>query len=108
MMRKLPGGCRIALGFAAIATVLCLLAGQPRSALAELPAPVIAVVDVQYILQESVASKNIQKQLDAQRQTYQNEISKQEEKLRAAEQELNQQRSNLSADAFSQKRREFE
>jgi Skp family chaperone for outer membrane proteins len=84
------------------------MAGQPRSVRAELPVSVVAVVDVQYILQESVASKSIQKQLDAQRQTYQNEISKQEEKLRAAEQELNRERGNLSADAFGQKRREFE
>jgi outer membrane protein len=108
MMHKLSAVRRIFLGFASIAAVLCLVAGLPRSALAELPAPVIAVVDVQYILQESVASKNIQKQLDAQRQTYQSEISKQEDKLRGVEQELNHQRSILSADAFGQKRREFE
>ena len=88
--------------------VLCLMAGQPRNALAELPASVVAVVDVQFILQEAAASKNIQKQLEAQRETYQNEISKQEDRLRAVEQELNRQRSVLSPDEFAQKRREFE
>jgi len=61
------------------------MAGQPRNALAELPASVVAVVDVQFILQEAVASKSIQKQLEAQRETYQNEISKQEDRLRAVE-----------------------
>jgi outer membrane protein len=92
-----------------IAFGLIVLLGQSvTSRAADLPPPVIAVVDIQMILQDSVASKSIQKQLDTQRQTYQNEISKQEEKLRAAEQELNRERSNLSADAFGQKRREFE
>ncbi len=84
------------------------MAGQPRGALAELPASVVAVVDVQFILQEAAASKSIQKQLEAQRETYQNEISKQEDRRRAVEQELNHQRANLSPDDFGQKRREFE
>jgi outer membrane protein len=99
---------RIRLLLAGFAVALALVLGQPRPAVAELRAPVIAVVDIQYILQEAAASKGIQKQLDSQRQTYQTEISKQEEKLRAADQELNRQRSILSADAFAQKRREFE
>jgi Skp family chaperone for outer membrane proteins len=108
MLPERPLRRRFALGLAGIATVLCLMAGQPRNALAELPASVVAVVDVQFILQEAAASKNIQKQLEAQRETYQNEISKQEDRLRAVEQELNRQRSVLSPDEFAQKRREFE
>src|SRR3954469_873532 len=108
MHRKLPVRRRLALGFANFTVALCLLAGQPRAALAELPAVVVAVVDVQFILQEAAASKSIQKQLEAQRDTYQNEISKQEDRLRAVEQELNRQRSALPPDAFGQKRREFE
>jgi outer membrane protein len=96
------------LGLIGIAAAVCLMAGQSRVALAELSASVVAVVDVQFILQEAAASKNIQKQLEAQRETYQNEISKQEDRLRAVEQELNHQRSALSADDFGQKRREFE
>ncbi len=108
MLPKRPLRRRFVLGLAGIATVICLMAGQPRDALAELPASVVAVVDVQFILQEAAASKNIQKQLEAQRETYQNEISKQEDRLRAVEQELNRQRSVLSPDDFAQKRREFE
>jgi outer membrane protein len=84
------------------------MAGQSRIALAELPASVVAVVDVQFILQEAAASKSIQKQLEAQRETYQSEISKQEDRLRAAEQEMNRQRSIVSPDEFAQQRREFE
>lgn len=108
MLAECPFRRRFVLGLAGIATVLCLLAGQPRNALAELPVSVVAVVDVQFILQEAAASRNIQKQLEAQRETYQNEISKQEDRLRTVEQELNRQRSVLSPDEFAQKRREFE
>ena len=108
MARGLPVWRRLALGFAGIATALCLMAGQSRIALAELPASVVAVVDVQFILQEAAASKSIQKQLEAQRETYQSEISKQEDRLRAAEQEMNRQRSIVSPDEFAQQRREFE
>jgi outer membrane protein len=108
MGRMLPVWRRLALGFAGIATALCLMAGQSRIALAELPASVVAVVDVQFILQEAAASKSIQKQLEAQRETYQSEISKQEDRLRAAEQEMNRQRSIVSPDEFAQQRREFE
>jgi outer membrane protein len=108
MGRMLPVWRRLALGFAGIATALCLMAGQSRIALAELPASVVAVVDVQFILQEAAASKSIQKQLEAQRETYQSEISKQEDRLRGAEQEMNRQRSIVSPDEFAQQRREFE
>jgi outer membrane protein len=108
MGRMLPVWRRLALGFAGIATALCLMAGQSRIALAELPASVVAVVDVQFILQEAAASKSIQKQLEAQRETYQSEISKQEDRLRAAEKDMNRQRSIVSPDEFAQQRREFE
>lgn len=97
---------RIFSGVALFAGLLCAAVSGP--AFAELKAPVIAVVDMQQILQESAAAKDIQRQLDAQRDTYQGEISAQEEKLRAAEQELARQRSILSQEAFLQRRREFE
>jgi outer membrane protein len=108
MLPERPLRRRFVLGLAGIATAICLMAGQPRNASAELPASVVAVVDVQFILQEAAASRNIQKQLEAQRETYQNEISIQEDRLRAVEQELNRQRSVLSPDDFALKRREFE
>ncbi len=84
---------------------------QPWTAVpaaAQQVAPVIMVVDIQMVLQESTAAKAIQRQIDGQRETYQKETAAQEERLRTAEQELNKQRTVLSADAFAQKRREFE
>lgn len=68
----------------------------------------IIVVDVQHCLQLSTAAQDIQKQLDAQRTIYQAEISKQEDQLRAQEQDLANRRGEMSQDAFTQKQRAFE
>lgn len=85
-----------------------LAAASPRAEAQAVPPPVVIVVDIQQIQQESLAYKAIQKQLDDQREVYQKEIAAQEEKLRAADQELARQRTILSPEAFAQKRREFE
>ncbi|TAH32718.1 MAG: OmpH family outer membrane protein [Alphaproteobacteria bacterium] len=68
----------------------------------------IAVVDLQAVLKDSKAGKNIQDQLDKLRKSFQDEFAKQEEKLRGQDQELNKQRASISADDFAKKRREFE
>jgi len=75
--------------------------------LVKMPAPIIAIVDVQRILQESSASKSVQKQLEAQRQKFQTEIGKEENSLRQAEQELANQRSQLAAPAYSEKEQQL-
>lgn len=77
-------------------------AGQP------LPAPVIAVVDVQRILQESTAAKSVQTAIEAQRDAYQKEISALEGKLRSAEQDLVKQKTVLSPDAFNKRQTDFQ
>ncbi len=68
----------------------------------------IAVVDLQAVLKDSKAGKNIQDQLDKMRKSFQDEFTKQEEKLRGQDQELSKQRASISADEFTKKRREFE
>jgi len=73
-----------------------------------LPTPVIMVVDVQRILQESTAAKGVTAAIDAQRDTYQKEIVALETKLRSAEQELVKQKTVLAADAFSKRQNEFQ
>lgn len=74
----------------------------------KLAAPIIAVVDVQKIMQDSAAAKGIQAEIEAQRDKYQKEISGLEDKLRSAEQELRKQQTVLSPDALAKKRKEFE
>ncbi len=80
-------------------------AGKPGE---PLKAPVVAVVDVQRIMQESSASKGIQKAIESQRDSYQKEIQTLEDKLQSAENELRKQQTVLAPDAFAAKRRDFE
>lgn len=86
-------------------------AAQPKPAAQPgepLKAPVVAVVDIQRIMQESSASKGIQKAIESQRDSYQKEIQTLEDKLQSAENELRKQQTVLAPDAFAAKRRDFE
>lgn len=67
----------------------------------------IAVVDIQQVLQESKAAKDIREKIKNKRDKYQDEITKEEEKLREEEKKLASQRGVLSKEAFEQKREEF-
>ena len=92
--------------------VILLTVFLPFAAMAVEPAgdkPLkIAVVDLQAILKDSKAGKSIQEQLDKLRKSFQDEFSKQEEKLRGQDQELTKLRPTLPADEFAKKRKEFE
>lgn len=68
----------------------------------------IAVIDTQRIMRDSLPTKSIGDQIAKFRATYQADITKQENELRAAEQELNKQRTIISAEAFADRRRAFE
>ncbi len=70
--------------------------------------PIVAVVDIQRLLRDSKAAKDIRAQLEKRRSAYQEEISEQEKELRAADDELARQRAILSTDAFQQKRTELQ
>jgi Skp family chaperone for outer membrane proteins len=74
---------------------------------AALPSPVVAVVDVQRILQESLAAQSVQKQLEAQRSKFQTEISAEESELRQAEQDLTKMRGNVGADIYAEKEQQL-
>ena len=68
----------------------------------------IAVINVEAILRNATAVKNIREQIGKYRKTFQEEIQKEEEALRNANQELARQRTLLSSEAFTGKRRDFE
>ncbi len=76
-------------------------ADAPAAPSAKLPAPVIAIVDIQRILQESLAAQSVQKQLDAQRAKFQSEIEGEENGLRQAEQDLTKERDKVSPQAYA-------
>ncbi len=71
-------------------------------------APVIIVIDTQRILRESEAVRSIQQQVGEQRNAYQNALKEKEKALREKDQELMRQSTILSAEVFSQKKRELE
>lgn len=86
---------------------LALLALLANPAAAATPAATIITVDVQKILQESTAAQGIRKQLDAQRDKYQAEIKKEEEKLRASEQEVVKSREKLTKEQLLEKQKQL-
>lgn len=69
---------------------------------------VVAVVDVQHLLQNSTAAEGIHQSIEARRQLYAQEMARQERELRQLEQELTRERDTLSLEAFADKRRSFE
>lgn len=69
---------------------------------------VIAVIDAQTLLNDSVAGKLIQEQLIAQRDAFQKEFSKLERELGDEEKKLIADREKLSTEKFAERRRAFE
>ena len=66
------------------------------------------MIDYQRILRDAAAARSIRDQIEARRKAYQEEISKEEQRLHEIDKEFAQQRSVLSPEAFAEKRREFE
>ncbi|HYZ27036.1 MAG TPA: OmpH family outer membrane protein [Geminicoccaceae bacterium] len=82
---------------------------QEQGALAQkLPPTVAAVIDYQRILRDAAAARSIRDQIEARRKAYQEEISKEEQRLHEADKAFAEQRSVLSPEAFAEKRRDFE
>jgi outer membrane protein len=72
-----------------------------------LPNPVIAIVDVQRILEESLAAKSVQKQLETRRAKFQSEIEGEENGLRQAEQDLSKSRDQIAADLYADREQQL-
>lgn len=68
----------------------------------------IAVVDMQFIVQQSTAGKSVRDQLDKQREKYMKQIKKKEDELLSTEEELKRQRGVMKPEEFEAKRVEFE
>jgi Skp family chaperone for outer membrane proteins len=97
----------LALGILVIAAWLQPWHHQDAAA-QKLPPTVAAVIDYQRILRDAAAARSIRDQIEARRKTYQEEISKEEQRLHEVDKEFAKQRSVLSPDDFAEKRREFE
>lgn len=86
--------------------VLCLTAIMaPAAARAELS---IAVVDVQALLTQSDAAKDIEKQVNQNKEKFLAGLSQQEKTLREEEKKLSDERASLSKEEFAKKAKAFE
>jgi outer membrane protein len=94
------------LGGVAMAAVLAF--GGEASAQEKFPTPVVAIVDVQHLMRESVAAKRVKEQANKYNAAYQQEFAPEETKIREAEKELAGQANLVSAEAFKEKRMAFE
>jgi outer membrane protein len=74
----------------------------------EAKAPILAIIDVQKVLRESVAVKSLTAKIEEERDSYQKVLRAQENTLRAADQELARQRTILSSSAYAEKRKDLE
>ncbi len=93
----------------ACALVAMFVVGAPADVDAQATPPArVAILEFQRIMLESAAATDIKVQVDQRRRFYQKEITKKEQELRAAEQELSRQATILAPEALEQKRREFE
>jgi Skp family chaperone for outer membrane proteins len=63
----------------------------------------VLIVDMKRTLDESKAAINVQKKIEAQRSSFQDEISLQEKLIREGEQELQTMRGKLNADQYAEK-----
>jgi outer membrane protein len=93
-----------------VAAILGGVVGPPpRPAGAQqLPPTVAAVIDYQRILRDAAAARSIREQIEDRRKAYQEEISKEEQRLHEADKEFAKQRSLLTPEALAEKRRAFE
>lgn len=91
-MRRLPVLCALA-----------FLLFAPSAQAQQAPrATVIAIVDVQRILQESGAAKSVQTQVEAYSSKFQTQIAAEEKELREAEQQLTTLRQSGNSQAYSE------
>jgi Skp family chaperone for outer membrane proteins len=87
---------------------LALGHGSSTTHAQKLPPAVAAVIDYQRILRDAAAARSIREQIESRRKGYQDEISKQEQRLYETDKAFAKQRSLLTPEAFADKRRAFE
>jgi len=100
----MKSGFRVFAFSALIAAALPAAAQTPPAA----PAPIIGVVDVDEIQQESAAAKAVRVQAAKYRQDFQSQGSAEEAALRAQQQAIEQERKSLSPQELADKARAFD
>lgn len=68
----------------------------------------IAVVDVDYVLSQSLAAKSLQKQVDDKKKSFLNEVKAEEKDLISKQESIEKEKDKLSREELIAKAREFE
>ncbi len=72
------------------------------------PAPVIIIVDMNQIMREAKAAKDVQAQLEKEQAAYTKEIAQKEGELKSMQDELDRQRMAMAPEVLNEKSREFQ
>lgn len=98
---------RFALMAAAVMTVTAW--ALPAAAQGKgIPTPTVMVIDTNRIMSEAKSMQSIRDQIERIRTSFQNEIKKEEDELRRADQAMAEQRKLQTAEAFDQARRDLQ
>lgn len=101
--------CRCLLVIALVAAMAPMLSGGAAAQGAPaMPKPVIGVIDLQRILGQAEAAREIIAQRDRYLNAYQSEAAEEEKALREADQELVRKRAVVAPEAFATEREEFQ
>jgi Skp family chaperone for outer membrane proteins len=88
--------------------ILVALAAPALTMAQQIGSPLIISVDVTKIIQDSSASIELRKQINAQQQTFQQAVIQEQEAFRVKEQELLKAKDSISQEDFNSRRRELE
>lgn len=94
--------------FSTMAVVATLVSSQAMAQAERIPAPVIAIVDTDAILRDSLASKGVMLERDKFATQYQTQVQDEEKRLRAENDDLSRQRGVVAQDVFQNKATEFQ
>ncbi len=88
-----------------LATFIAVSANSPAQGADTAPAtaPKIVVVDIQRIMRDSLAAKDLKTQLESKKNQYQADLKGKSDKLKKEKDDLEKQQSVLSKDALTQK-----
>jgi len=108
MLRSLACLLVAVIAAAAVAPAFAQAQRAPAASGGKVPPSVIAVIDIQRIMRDASAHKGARQQLEQFRNGFQAEMAKEDEKLRAEDQELMRQRSILAPEVWDQRRQAFQ
>jgi Skp family chaperone for outer membrane proteins len=92
-----------------IAALIMLAASQANAQFKfNSPTPKIAIVDVQTIMRESLAAKSARTQMDSIAARERKALAEEEKKLRAQDQELQQQRAILTPEVYAERQQKLQ